>query len=173
MRYNLGLPPAPHWATISCVALSTSSSTVSRDQLYFVWDSSRVKSTGSDLLLTYKPYYNLICVLMRSNLGWSPAPHWATISCVALSSCSTAARDQLYFVWDSSKGKSTGSDYLLTYKRYYNLVCVLMRFNVEFGIIASTTLGHHIVCSAVHSLNGLFSLSTCTLFGIVGRRIKW
>jgi len=98
MRYNLGLPPAPHWATISCVALSTSSSTVSRDQLYFVWDSSRVKSTGSDLLLTYKPYYNLICVLMRSNLGWSPAPHWATISCVALSSCSTAARDQLYLV---------------------------------------------------------------------------
>ncbi len=34
---------------------------------------------------------------------------------------STGASDQIYFVWDSSKGKSTGSDRLLTYKRYYNL----------------------------------------------------
>jgi hypothetical protein len=30
-------------------------------------------------------------------------------------------------VWDSSKGKSTGSDHPLAYKRYYNLVWVPMR----------------------------------------------
>jgi len=47
---------------------------------------------------------------MRSNLGWLPAPHWASISCVALSlSASTAASDQFNLVWDSSKGKTLGN----------------------------------------------------------------
>jgi len=127
----LGWPPAPHWVTISCVALSTTSSTTASDQIYFVWDSSKGKSTGSDLIPAYKRYYNLVCVLRRSNLGWPPAPHWATISYVALSTTSwTTASDQFNFVWDGSKGKSTGSDRLLTYKRYYNLVCVLRWSNL-------------------------------------------
>jgi len=131
---NLGWAPAPHWATISCVALSTSLSTGASDQLYFVWDSSKGKSTGSDRILAHKPYYELICSLRRSNLGWSPASHWATISYVALSTCSsTGASEQLYFVWDSSKGKSTGSDHLLAHKRYYNLLCVLRRSNLGWS----------------------------------------
>jgi hypothetical protein len=124
---------APHWATISCVSLSTSASTGASDQLNFVWDSSKGKSTGSDQSLWSGGHHNLVCVLRRSNLGWPPAPHWATISCVALStSASTGARDQLYFVWDSSKGKSTGSHHLLLYSLYYNLVCVLRRSNLKF-----------------------------------------
>ena len=45
---RLGLPPAPHRATISYLAMSTSLSTAASDQLYFVWDSSRGKSSGSD-----------------------------------------------------------------------------------------------------------------------------
>jgi hypothetical protein len=73
-------------------------------------------------------YNNLVCVLRRYNLGAQPAPHLATISCVALFTfASTGASGQSYFVWDSSKGKSTGSDHLLHYKRYNNVVCVLRR----------------------------------------------
>jgi hypothetical protein len=59
-------------------------------------------------------HYNLVCVLRRSDFGWPPAPHWASISYVALSlSASTAARDQTNLVWDRIKGKSTGSDHRL------------------------------------------------------------
>ena len=127
----MGWPPPPRWATISCVAPSTSASNAASDQLCFVWDGSKGKSTGSDHLLTYKGYYNLVCVLRRSNLNLPPPPHWATISCVALStSASTAASDQLCFVWDSSKGKSTGSDHRLACGQHHNLVCVLRRSNL-------------------------------------------
>ena len=131
MRSNLGLRFAPHWATISYVVLSASASTAATDQIKFVWDGNKGKSSGSDHVLTLKPYYNLVCELRRSNLGWPPAPHWATILYVALSAfASSAATNQLYFVWDSSNGKSTGSDHLLTYKRYYNLVWELRRSNL-------------------------------------------
>jgi catechol-2,3-dioxygenase len=127
----LSWSPAPHWATISYVALSTSASTGAGDIYYFVLDSSKGKSTGSDLWLACKGYYNLVSVLRRFNLGCSPAPHWATISYVALStSTSTGAGDIYYFVWDSSKSKSTSSALWLAYKRYYNLVSVLRRFNL-------------------------------------------
>ncbi len=101
------------------------------DELYFFWDSREGKSTGSDHLLACKWYYNLVCVLRRSNLGWPPAPHWATIWCVALwRSESSSSSDELYFVRDRSKGKLTGSDHLLAYKRHYNLVCLLRRSNL-------------------------------------------
>jgi hypothetical protein len=132
-------PQPLHWAAILCVALSTSASSGASDQSYFVWDSSKRKSTGSDHLLTYNRYYNLVCVQRKSDLGWPQSPHWATISCVALStSASSGASVRLYFVWESSKRKSTGSDHLLTYKRYYNLVCVRMRSDLGLGL---STLG--------------------------------
>jgi hypothetical protein len=127
----LGRPPAPHWASISCVALSTSAKTTASDQIYFVWHSSKGKLTGSDHHHTYQRYDNLVCVPRRSNLGQPPAPHWATKSYVELSkSASTAASDQIYFVWHSSKGTSTGSDHHHTYQRYDNLVCVPRRSNL-------------------------------------------
>jgi hypothetical protein len=130
-RSNLGLAPPPHWTTISYLALSTSASTAAGDRLYFVWGGNKGKLTGSDHHLVYKRYYILVCVLRRSNLGRPPAPHWTTISYLALStSTSTTASDRLYFVWDGNKGKSTGSDHPLVYKRYYNLVCVLRRSNL-------------------------------------------
>ena len=126
----MGWPQATHSAIVSYVAQSTSSPSTASAQLYFLWDSSKGKSTGSDHLLTYKRYYNLVSVLRRTNLGWPPAPHWATISCVALSTpASTSASDQLFFDTDESKAKSNGSDHLLNYTRYYNLVCVLKRSN--------------------------------------------
>jgi len=84
-----------------------------------------------------------------SNFGWPSAPHWATMSCVTLStSTPSAASDQFYFVWDISKSKATGSDHLLAYKRFYNLIFAIE--DVQFGLAVSTTLGHHIVCSDVH-----------------------
>jgi hypothetical protein len=127
----LGWPQAPHWATISCEALSTWASIAAGDRLWFVWGRSKSKLSGSDDLQTYKRCYNLVCVLRRSNLGWPQAPPWATISCEALSTwASTAAGDRLWFVWDRSKSKSSGSDDLLTYKRCYNFVCVLRRSNL-------------------------------------------
>jgi hypothetical protein len=130
-RSNLGLAPPPHLTTISYVALSTSASTAACDRLYFVWDRSKGKSTGSDHHLMYGGHDNIVCVLRRSNLGLAPPPHWTTISYLALStSTSTTASDRLYFVWDGNKGKSTGSDHPLFYKRYYNLVCVLRRSNL-------------------------------------------
>ena len=165
MRFNLGWPLAPHWATISHVRLPIYAPTTASDQLYFVWDSSKGKTTGSDHCLSYKRYYNLICVVMRSNLlGWPPAaPHWATITYVALSIYApSAASDQLYFVWDSSKGKSTGSDHCLSYKRYYNLTCVVMRSNLgwppapHWATITCVTL----------SIYGMV-VTNYTLFGIV------
>jgi len=131
MSSNLGWPPAQYWENISYAVMSSCASTGSSDQLNFVWDSSKGKSTWSNYRLTYKRYYNLVCVLRRYKLGWPPAPLWASISCLALSiSSATGASDEVYFVWDSSKGKSTGSDHRLTYKRYYNLVCVLRRSNL-------------------------------------------
>jgi hypothetical protein len=42
--------------------------------------SSQGKSAGSDHRLSHKRYYDLVCVVRRSNLGWPPAPHWVTIS---------------------------------------------------------------------------------------------
>jgi hypothetical protein len=128
IRSDLGWPPAPHWATFSFVALSTSASTGASDQLYVVLDSSKGKSTGSDHVLLYLQHFNLVWVQVRSDLGWPPAPHWAAFSFVALStSASTGARGQLYFVWDSSKGGSTGSDHLLSNTRHYNLIWVRLR----------------------------------------------
>jgi hypothetical protein len=127
-RLIWGWPPAPRWATISCVVLSTSTSDAASEQLYFVWDISKDKSTGSDHRLPYKRYYNLVCVLRRLIWGWPPAQHWATISFVALStSASDAVSEQIYMVWDISKGKSTGSDHLHALDTLYNLVCVLRR----------------------------------------------
>jgi hypothetical protein len=79
----LGWPPAPHWATISCVALSESAATGASDQIYFVWDSSKGKSTGSDHYITCKRYYNLVCAMMRTKLGWPLALHISTISYLA------------------------------------------------------------------------------------------
>jgi hypothetical protein len=143
------LSQAPHWATESCLVLSASSSSTASDHLCFCWDSSKGKSTGSHRHLDYKRYYDLVCIVMRSNLVWSPAPHWATISCLVLStSSSSAASDQLCFGWDSSKGKSTGSHRHLAYKRYYDLVSMCTE-EVQFGLVTSTSLGHHIVSSAV------------------------
>jgi hypothetical protein len=111
-RSSLGLPPAPLWAAISYVALSTCASIAASEPLCFLWDGRKGKSTGSDHPLTCKRYYIPVCVLRRSKSGLPPAPHWATISCVALStSSSTAASEQLCFIWDSRKGKSTGSDH--------------------------------------------------------------
>jgi hypothetical protein len=96
--------------------MSTSAPTGASDQFYFVWDSSKGKSTGSDHPRPYQRRYKLICVLLRYNLGRLPAPHCAAISYVTMStSASTGASDQFYFVWDSSKGKSTGSDHPLPY----------------------------------------------------------
>jgi len=131
----LGWPPTLHWVTISCLALSSTAPSAASYVIYFVWDSSKGKSTGSDLHFTYKRYYNLVCVLKQSNLGWPPTLHWATISCLPLStSCPSTASKEIYFVCDSSKGKSegksTGSDHHFTYKRYYNLVCVLKQSNM-------------------------------------------
>jgi hypothetical protein len=106
----VGLPPSPHSASISCVVLSTSAPTGASDQLYFVWDSSKRKSTGSRHRLTYTRYYNLVCVRRRSTMGLPPAPRSVSISCVALStSASTGASDHLYFGEDSSTGKSNVS----------------------------------------------------------------
>jgi hypothetical protein len=85
MRSSLGWPPAPHWTTKSYLALSTCASNGASYQLCFVWDSSKSKSTGLDHSHNYKRYCNLECVLMRSNLGWPPAAHWAVISYLALS----------------------------------------------------------------------------------------
>jgi hypothetical protein len=133
MRSNLGWPPAPapHWATISCVSLFIYASTAASDRLYIVCDGSKGKSTGSDQLLNYILFYNFVCQLRRSNLGRPPSPHWATISCVALSiSASTVAIDRLYVIGDNNKGKSTGSFHLLNYKLHYNFVCELMRSNL-------------------------------------------
>jgi hypothetical protein len=122
-RSNLGLTPAPHWATILYLEPSTSASSAASDQLYFVWNRSKGKSTGADHHLAYKRYYNLVYLLRRSNLGVSPAPHWATILYLAPStSAPSAASDHLYFVWNRSKGKSTVSDRHLSYNQYYNLV---------------------------------------------------
>jgi len=129
----LGLPPAPLWAAISRLALPTCASNGASDQLYFPWDSSKRKSTGSDHPITYKRYYNPVLELRRSSLGLPPAPLWAAISRLALPTCaSTGASEKLCFVWDSSVRKSTGSDHPLTYKRYYNPVCALRRSSLVF-----------------------------------------
>jgi hypothetical protein len=50
---QLGWPPAPHWATISCVALSTSASTSASDQLCFVRDAHTIYSTTHDTTTSY------------------------------------------------------------------------------------------------------------------------
>jgi hypothetical protein len=128
---NLWWSPAPHCVTISIVAMCTSASSVAGDQIYFVWDSSKGKSTALDQRLSNKRYYNLVWVLRRSNLDWPPAPHCVTISCVAL--CTSAPYTdsiKINFVRDSSKGKSIASDHRFTYKRYYNLVSVTRRSNL-------------------------------------------
>jgi hypothetical protein len=132
-RSNLDWSPAPHCVTISIVALCTSASSVAGDQIYFVWDSSKGKSTASDHRLSNKRYYNLVSVLRRSNLDWPPSPHWVTISCVALcTSASSAASAQIYFVRDSRKGKTTASNHRFTYKRYFNLVSLTRRSNLDW-----------------------------------------
>jgi hypothetical protein len=77
---------------------------------------------GETMIKRTKPSPHLRTILQH-RMSAEKVP---TISCVALCpSASSAASDQLYFVWDSRKGKSTGSDHHLTYKRYYNLVCLL------------------------------------------------
>jgi len=156
--------PAPHWATILYLAPSTSASSAADVQLYFVWNRSKGKSTGSDHHLAYKRYYNLVFVLSSSNLEWWPAPHWATILYLAPSiSASSAASDQLYFVWNRSKGKLTGLDHHLAYKRYYNPVFVLSRSNMDWSpaphgppyCISRRPHRHHLLLVTNHTLFGI------------------
>jgi hypothetical protein len=129
---NLGWPPAPHWATTSYVAQSMSASSGVSEQLQFVWDDSKNKSTGSGHHRTYTRYYNLLKGLERSKLSLPPAPHWATTSYVAQSmSASSGVSEQLQFVWVDSKNKSTGSGHHPTYTRYYNLLKGLERTNLS------------------------------------------
>jgi hypothetical protein len=131
MRSNLGWPPATFWDSKSSVALSTCSSAGASDQLYFVSDSSKGKSTGSGHHLVWKGHYNLVFVQMRSNWGWPSATLLTAISYLALFTCASAgASDQLYFVWDGSKDKSTCSGHHLVWKGHYNLVFVQMRSNL-------------------------------------------
>jgi hypothetical protein len=150
-----------------CVALSTSSPAGAIIQMKFVWDSSRGKSTGSDHLHAYNRYCNLVCVLRRSNLGLGLAPHWATILCVALSTSSPAgATVQLKFVWVSCKGKSTGSDHLHAYNRYYNLVCVLRRSNLGLGLEPHWAT---ILCVALSTSSPAGASDQLSLFGVVAK----
>jgi hypothetical protein len=113
------------------------------DQLYFVWDSiisSKRKSTGSDDHLAYG-YHENYSRSRWDNLSWSHEPNLTTISSLALSaSASTRSCDQLYSVWDSSKGKSTGSGHPLAQKWLYNLVCILRRSKLQFGLVNSITI---------------------------------
>ena len=87
------------------------------------------------------PVY-LVCVRMRSNLSLPPAPHRATISYLAMStSLSTAASDQLYFVWDSSRGKSSGSAQTIISRRAVTIilfVLALVTINFPSAIKKST-----------------------------------
>jgi hypothetical protein len=95
MRSLLGLPPTPHWATTSCVAQSMSASSGAMEQICFVWDSSNNKSTGSSNHTVQEQRHILVNVLMRSDLGLPPTPHWATTSCVAQSmSASSGAMEE-------------------------------------------------------------------------------
>ena len=124
----MGRPPSPHWDTISYKALLRCASTGPCVHLHFHWDSRKGKLSGSGLLLNHKRYCNLVYVRRSSSLSRPPAPHWATISNIALLRCaSTGPCDAFHFRWDSRKGKSTGSDHLYNHKRYYNLVCVRRR----------------------------------------------
>jgi hypothetical protein len=150
----LGWPPAPHWTTISCLAPPTSASTAASLQIHFVWDSSKRKSTGSDHHPTYKRYYNLVCALSRSILGLPPAPHWTTISYLALlASASNGASDKKHLVLDSSKGKASGSNHPFTYKRYYNLVCALRRTNLGWPPAPLRTVISYLVAVIIHINN--------------------
>jgi hypothetical protein len=124
MWANLGWQPAPHWAAILSLALSTCASSGAGDQLSFGWGRRKNKTTATSHLLTYKRYYNLVCGLMWATLGRPPAPHWATTLSLARSTCASSdAGDQLSFGWGHRKIKTTATSHLFTYKRYYNLVC--------------------------------------------------
>jgi len=104
---RLGWPPAPHSANISYLTHRPQWQKpllVTNCTLFGI--VVKVNSTGSDYHLERRQHHNLVCVLSRTNLGLPPAPHWATISYLTPSTlASNAASDQLYFVWDSSKGK--------------------------------------------------------------------
>ncbi len=122
-RSNLGYPPAPRWATISYVALSTSTSTVASDQIYFVWDSSNgnqpahsIVSPTHDTTTSYVSRGGPVLAGRQHNhIGPSSAPHWAVISCVALSTSTstTGASDQIHFVWDSGNGNQAAHTIVL------------------------------------------------------------
>ena len=128
MREYLGLPPSPHWAVITYAMTVISSSSGAGQQIQFVWDSRNNKQAGPSRHNTYKRHYNIICVVMRADLGWPPASHWAAITyAMTVISSSSGAGQQIQFVWDSRNNKQAGPSRHNTYKRHYNLVCVVMR----------------------------------------------
>jgi hypothetical protein len=59
----------------------------------------------------YKP------LLMRSNLGWPPAPH-----CIGIGPWTSHVK-VLVSNYTLYEGKSTGSDHNLAYELYYNVAC--------------------------------------------------
>jgi len=61
-----------------------SSSSGAGQQIQFVWERNKNKRAGSSHHNTYKRHYNILCVVMRANLGRPPAPHWAIISYLVL-----------------------------------------------------------------------------------------
>jgi len=53
---NFGLPPTLHWATISCLPLSTSYPSAASNEIYFVWDSMTNETSfhvGTDSVLLW------------------------------------------------------------------------------------------------------------------------
>jgi hypothetical protein len=82
---NLGWPAAAHWDTTSYVALSTSAWAGATDWTHLVLGRKKHKWAGSGHHLNCEGHYILVCVGLRSNLGWPAAEHWDTTSYVALS----------------------------------------------------------------------------------------
>ena len=47
------------------------------------WYIKLIQRPTASKFITHKQYYSLVCGLMRSNLGWPPAPFFAALSCLA------------------------------------------------------------------------------------------
>jgi hypothetical protein len=77
---NLGWPPASHWAAITYAMTVISSSSGAGQQIQFVWDSRHNKWDVTSRHNTYKRHYNILCVVMRENVGLPQSPHCAAIT---------------------------------------------------------------------------------------------
>ena len=136
---------APYFVPFMCVATSIRAGSTANDQLQLVNIVQKEMYSGSCNLHLQLRCHSFVSVLMRPDLGWSPAPHLTSQSYVPhliqLLERDKGPSKSVRIVGKDTASKPCGHS---RWSRSYKLVSDLMR--PDFWAAASTTTYLLVVC---------------------------